>query len=182
MLQTSALILEDNALEDYLQVWVVALTGLPSDMVRPRWQPEPPNIPDYGVDWCGLGVTSQKADTFTVELHNPTGVGYDELRRHEELTCSVSFYGPNSGGFALLLRDNMQLSQNLEYLTLQGMGLVESGNVMTVPELVKERWLKRKDIDFTLRRQIVRDYSVPSLLSAQGVLYNEHYTTPLVAP
>lgn len=170
MLPTSPDPLDDDALADFLQVWVVALTGLPPDLVRPRWQPEPPNIPDYGTDWCGFGVISQEADTFAAEIHYPTGNGYDEIRRHELVTCQASFYGPNCGKYVSLLRDCMQLQDNLEYLTLAGMGLVESIDITAAPELIKERWLKRKDLSFVIRRQIVRDFAVPSLLITNGIL------------
>jgi hypothetical protein len=70
----------------------------------------------------------------------------------------------------------MQLSQNRESLTLQGMGLIESGEVIQLPSLLKERWLKRADLPFSIRRQSVRIFAVLPLLTSQAGLNNEHYT------
>lgn len=148
-------------------------------MVRPRWQPEPPNIPSETTDWLAFGITNREADTFAAELHYPTGLGYNEIRRHEVLTILVSVYGPNADNTAHLLREGMQLAQNLEPLSLNNMGLVESGDIRTVPELLKEKWLYRLDLTFRIRRQIVRDYTVENLVSAQATLNNEHYVTPI---
>jgi hypothetical protein len=175
LLPTNADILEDDALENFLQAWVAAVCGLPPEMVRPRWQPEPANIPNFGVDWCAFGVTDQDPDTYAAELPLNLDVG-SEVRLHEKLTCLASFYGPNAGKFVKLFRDGLQLSQNREYLTLQGMGLVETRDVTTVPELVKERWMKRKDLPVIIRRQIVREYAVPTIQVLQATLDDEHHT------
>lgn len=172
LLPTNGDTLQDDALEDFLQLWVVSITGLPKEMVRPRWQPEPANIPNFGVDWCAFGITDQLSDTFAAELPLNLDVG-TEMRLHEKLTCLASFYGPNAGKFVMLFRDGMQLDQNREYLTLQGMGLVEASDVINVPELVKERWLKRKDLQVIIKRQIVREYAVPTIQVLQATLDNE---------
>lgn len=180
LLPTGTAPLEDDDLDNYLQVWVAAVCGLPPQMVRPRWQPEPANIPNFGVDWCALGVTVEESDTFAAEVYDPTTQGVDILR-HQKVTCLTSFYGPNAGKFISTFRDGIQLAQNREYLSLSSMGLVDSGDVTTVPELVKERWLKRKDLPFVLRRQLVREYAVPTLVAADGAINNEKYTTSIVA-
>lgn len=169
--------LEDAALEDFLQTLVSTLTGISGANVRPRWQPEPANIPQFGVDWAALGVVRTEKDTFAAEIHLASGK--DEIRRHEELEVLTSFYGPNCGKYASQLSDNLQLAQNREVLQLAGMGLIECKDPVAFNELVKERWLRRIDLRLFLRRQIVRQYEVLNLASANVVLDNELYSTPI---
>lgn len=171
--------LEGPALINFFQEWIVGLTGLPGKMVRPRWQQEPPNIPEEGTDWLAFGITNRAADTFAVELHPPLGPDYNQIRRHEVLDILVSIYGPNADNYAHLLREGMALAQNREPLSLNSMGLISSGAVQTVPELVKEKWYYRVDMPFSIRRQIVREFRVLSLTSAQGTVNNENYLTSI---
>src|ERR1700674_3839135 len=102
-------VLEGDALVSFLQEWVVALTGLDGKMVRPRWQAEPPNIPDAGVAWAAIGIEVQTSDEFPFVKHNPAAGGSDELQRHGEITLLSSFYDLGEGGladhYAKLLRD-----------------------------------------------------------------------------
>lgn len=174
--------LEGDALDDFLQAWLVSLTGIAPTLVRPRWQPTPANIPAFGTDWVAFGVSNFDRETFAAEQHIGTGQGYNEVRAHEELTCLASFYGPNSANYAAMFRDNMQVAQNREVLTLNGMGLVSSGNIIPMPEVVKERWLKRFDLNVVIRRIVVRDYPVLNILTAQLSLNNELYTEVINVP
>lgn len=161
--------LEDTDLEDFLQAMVVGITGLPDDLVRPRWQEEPPDQPDIDTDWAAIGVTETDPDTFAATVHYP---GYDELRRHEILNILVSFYGPHSNSYAELLRDGLQIAQNREVLTNNGMGLVETGDVTRVPSLVKQRWQQRADLPMRIRRQVKRQYPILDLVAAEVDLSN----------
>jgi len=173
--------LEDEALVNFFQEWVVGITGLAGQYVRPRWQPEPPNIPGSSINWAAIGIARREVDTFAVEQHLPAGTS--QVKRHEVLHFLASFYGPAADSYAHILREGMQLAQNRERLTLNSMGLVESGEAVTVPELVKERWLYRVDLPFSIRRQIIRTYSVLNLNSATVQLNNEQSITNLnVAP
>lgn len=166
--------LEDAGLLDFLHDWVQGITGLPATMIRPRWQPEPPNIPDEAVDWAAFGIMRREADTFVYEEHHPDVNGYDELRRHEILHILLSFYGQNADNYCSLLREGMQVAQNREVLGLAGMGVINCGDISTVPEFVKEKWLYRTDLPFSIRRQIIREYPVLNLLSSVTQLNNEH--------
>jgi hypothetical protein len=157
--------LEDNALVDFFQAWVVGITGLAGQFVRPRWQPESVNIPDQTVNWAALGIVKREADVNAAELHYQTGNGYNQTRRHEVLYLLASFYGPGAGGYAARLRDGMQVAQNREPLTVANMGLVESGDLTQLPELVKDKWYMRVDLDFKIRRQVVSNYPILNLLS-----------------
>jgi len=156
-----------DPLTDFFSALVVGITNLAGAMVRPRWQPEAPDIPAFGVDWCGIGITDQDPDVYIAEIHHPDGNGYTETRRHEILTILASFYGPNANANAGQFSDGLQVAQNREIFNLNSMGLVRSGTVKAVPTLMKERWLYRFDIEFMVKRQIVRTYNVLNILSAE---------------
>ncbi len=59
------------------------------------------------------------------------------------------------------------------------MGIVGFGDQITAPELVKNLWYRRIDMELQVKRQIVRNYPVLDLLSAQTLLNNELYTTDI---
>ena len=174
--------LEADVLDDFLHDYLVSLTGIDKKNVRPRWQPAPANIPAFGVDWVAFGITNFNRETFAAEEHFTTPTVYNVFKAHEEFDCLCSFYGPNSASFAALFRDGMQIAQNREVLVINGMNLVASANIVPMPELVKERWLKRYDLSFTIRRIIVRQYDINSLASAQLQLHNELYIETINVP
>lgn len=174
--------LEGDALDNFLHDYLVSLTGIPKNMVRPRWQPTPANIPVFGSDWVGFGILNFNAETFAAEQHFTNPSVYNAIKRHEDLECQASFYGPNSASFAAIFRDGMQLAQNREVLIVNGMNLVASGNIVAMPELIKERWLKRYDLTFTIRRMIVREYAVDNIVSAGLELHNEIYVELINVP
>lgn len=176
---TSPLPLNDQQLEDLFQAWVVALTQYPAVMVRPSWQVNPPNIPLNDTDWCSFKVSVSSADTFVVNLQVGSGQGYNQLRRHQVLTIRFSFWGPNASSFADLLRDGGGIPQNLEVFQLNNMGLIEFGDQVTAPEIVKNLWYRRVDMEMRVKRQIVRNYQVLTLASAQVLLDNEIYQTTI---
>ena len=156
--------LEGAALNTFLQNWLVGITGLPGSMVRPRWQAEPPNIPDAGTAWAAIGITDRKADAYPYIGHDPTGNGADDLQRHETLDLLASFYDLSADGqadyYAALLRDGMAIAQNRETLEVAGFNVLDVGDMTVVPSLLKSRWLYRVDLSFRLRRAIVRTYPV----------------------
>src|ERR1039458_4174886 len=122
-------------------------------MVRPRWQPEPPDIPTAGEAWAALGVTSRPSDEYPYIKHDGAaegGLGNDQMQRHETLTILTSFYDLGSTGladyYAALFRDGMFIPQNREVLLLNGMGLVRTGELLTVPSLFKLRWMYQVDL------------------------------------
>lgn len=156
--------LYDDAFEDFLQEIVVGLTGLPREMVRPRWQPEPGNMPMANADWCAIGIREFDADTYQVGQMQKDG-SFETLR-HETNDVMASFYGPHATRYAALMRDGIQLDQNREALREQGVLLQVSGTPTRVPSLVKEKWQNRVDLPVTFRRQIRREYRVLSVLTA----------------
>jgi hypothetical protein len=169
--------LEGQALNRFLQQWIVGITGLAGNLVRPRWQAEPPVIPDAATAWCAIGVIERASDTYPYILHDATGLGSDTIRRHELLTIMASFFDTGVSGqadsFAEIFREGAMIPQNLEALTQADMGIVETGEATAVPSLLKERWLYQVDIRVVIRREIVRSYPVLNLLSSQGTLVTD---------
>lgn len=172
--------LEGQALLDFLQEWLVGITGLDASLVRPRWQPEPPNLPDDFVTWVAFGITKRVAETFSAEVHSPTEDGYNSTVRHEELFLLASFYGPDADEYCSRVREGAQVAQNREVLLLNNMAFVSCEDMTAMPELVKEKWLYRVDLPFSIRRKIVRNYSVRNLVSAEVVINDETRTVDVV--
>lgn len=165
--------LEGTSFQDFLQALVVGITGLPGNKVFPRWQQEPPNLPPISADWAAIGITRTVRDFNANIVHDPSGNGADELQRNESVEILTSFYGPNADSFCDILSDGLQIDQNREVLFLNAMGLVATGDSITVPSIVKERWQYRVDLPMTIRRQVRRSYPILSLLSASGTIDNE---------
>jgi hypothetical protein len=160
--------LDDDALEDFLQQWMAGVAGVDGTMVRHRWQPEPPNIPDFGTDWVAIGITRVVTETFPwIGGNDPL---YDQMQRHQTIDVMASFYGPHSASIAGRLRDGLFVSQNREILLLNEMGLVEVGEQRRAPDLIKNQWVDREDLTVTVRRRIVRQYPVRNIIEAHGVV------------
>lgn len=176
--------LEGDALLQFLQQWLVGLTGLAGNLVRPYWQGQTPNIPQSGTAWAALGVKDRPSDTMPNIRHNGAGnggQGEDILTRHEELDLLCSFYDTGSDGqadyYAALCRDGTAIPQNREVLVLSGFGLVKCGVPIVVPSLLKTRWLYRVDLPIRLRRAIVRTYAVRNLEQAVVEFYAQKSRT-----
>jgi hypothetical protein len=170
----------DDDLIDFLQEMIVGVTGLDPALVRPRWQPEPPNVPAQSVDWVAAGVRLVRADAFPYVVHDPdgdAGQGTDKLVRNEILELFCSFYGPHSQGYAARLRDGMFIAQNREALTARAMNVIEAGEITRAGELVNNLWRTRDDFTLTLGRQITLVYPVRHLLSGEFQLTTQGTTT-----
>lgn len=157
---------EDAELDAILQQMVAGVTGLAGSLVRPRWQPIAPRIPEAGVDWCAFGVTRITSDDNAAVLHDGAQDGSDGLVRHEDLELLATFYGPQAGRFAAMLRDGLHIAQNREGLWAKGVGFVKADEMRTVPELINQQWVRRVDLPVYLRRIVRRTYPVLNILSA----------------
>ena len=165
--------IEDAALVDFFEELVVGITGLPQDLVRPRWQAQMPAMPDINTDWIALGIQERPSDTFPAISHQGSlngGNGVDVLGRNETLEILVSIYGPNADGNAALLRDGLYVSQNREALQLAGMGLKEVDRIIAVPPLYNAQWYYRLDMKVYVQRLVLRTYPVLNLESIQGTI------------
>jgi hypothetical protein len=168
--------LEGLALLEFLLGWVVGVSGLPGMLVRPRWQPEPPDIPQSGTCWAAIGVQRRPSDEYPYSDWNALKNAF-MLQRHEELVLLTSFYDTGSTGladmYAAQFRDGAAIAQNREPLVLAGMNLVKVGDLITVPSLLKLQWLYRVDLEISIRREIDRTYPVLTLESASGYIYTD---------
>jgi hypothetical protein len=158
-----------TVLEDLFQKVIVGITNLPGNLVRPRYQVNPPTLPDGDVTWASFSVyvepvqwnpykTMENDLTYTVE-------------GEETLTVLVSFIGPQGQEYERRWRDGMQLAQNRDELIEASIGFIEFADAVNVPSLVKERWVKRVDIRGTFKRWTVREYAVRQLVSADGTIH-----------
>lgn len=161
---------DDDALNGTLQVWVRGITGLPGNLVRPRWQAQPPPQPDQNVDWASVGFTTERSDTNAWFGHDPTGdggVGFSRMQRQQELEATVTFYGPNANRYADLMLDGALIGQNGDVLTAKDIMLAGAGTVRTMPELLGQIWVRRADASFTMRRQLDRVYPIRTIVEVQ---------------
>jgi hypothetical protein len=158
----------DDPIVDILHDLVAGVTGFDGALVFPRWQTDPPNHPDITVDWAAVGVMTKTTDWQAFVRHRNIGEGIDELQRFEILTVLCTFYGPNAEKYAEMLRDGLHIWQNYSTLCSLGYGLVSLEDTVTAPELFRERWISRCDVNMILRREILRQYPVRSIVSAPG--------------
>lgn len=169
---------EGDALEDLFQAALAGITGLPGDLVRPAWQPEPPNFPDFGTDWAALRVASFPSDlyAFVAMVDEATAL----LETSETLEVSCMFYGPGAQARAGEWRDGLQVDMNRADLQARDIKLVSVGEQRQVPALLKQAWTKRVDVPSTWRRWVRRRYPINSIAGAGAGLDNELYVTPIV--
>lgn len=164
---------DDLALDELFQACVTSLTGIPGNLVLPRWQPTEPVSPSaqsVTTNWCALGVTVATPNDnggLNVDPLNPLQSTYT---RHEDIEVLASFYGPAAKTNAALLRDGLQVDWNTEVLAQSQIRFVDSGAIRTLPELLNSQWIRRVDMPIRFRRKVTRTYLVPSLAIGQVVL------------
>ena len=146
--------LSRRQIEDLLNSLIAALTGIPGSLVRPRWQPDPPEIPERHVNWCAFGIMRREMPNFPQVEHDGEGDGTSRVLTHETLHCLASFYGPDAEDKALALRSGLHVGQNREPLYHEGMAFVEAGELSYLPELGQHsmRWKPRCDLPLVFRR------------------------------
>lgn len=162
----SGVVLYDQQLEDIFQAFIVGVSGLPSDMVRPRWQKVPPPMPDVGVDWVAFAVKVVKPENspaFMQDTDSTTAI------RHEELDLFFSFYGNNGQSFANILKDGLAIPQNIAQLRTQKIKYVECGEITSAPDFLNNQYVHRYDLVATFRRQTERTYEVLTFTSASSI-------------
>jgi hypothetical protein len=175
--------LNDAALQDFLQTIIVGIVGLPGNLVRPRFQDEPPNPPDYGTDWCAIGPGTRQRDPFSAVIQNSTNT---KVIRNRELEILASFYGPQAETNGELLAMGFEVPQNREALQYAnaawtGFNLISGvrGPVIA-PALIKGRWYYRADYSFSIRQQQQYTYPVETLEEAKGTIDLESPGKPII--
>ncbi|TDV39531.1 hypothetical protein C7405_101650 [Paraburkholderia caballeronis] len=158
---------EDDALDDLVHDLIVGVTALPSDLVRPRWQPVVAKQPEPSANWCAFGIAEQRPDASPAIQHDGADEGGDTYIRHEEFSVACTFYGPAAKGYAQRLADGLAIPQNREALGANDMAFISVSEIRAAPDLVNQQWIRRYDMTVTLRRKIVRAYAVLNIMSAE---------------
>lgn len=173
---------QDRALFEVLQPAFAGISGLPGNLVRPRWQPEPQLIPPAATCWMALGITDREADTFPWLGLFPNDAGIYQMQRHETFYVLTSIYDLGYSGeadqVAAELRDGLMIPQNGEQLAASGIYVVSDADITVAPTLFKQRWMYRTDLRVKFRRQITRDYSVLPLDSVTVELVTDDGQPP----
>ena len=169
--------LYDNEFEDFLHDVIVGVSGFANEDVRPRWQIEPANQPDFPDNWIAFGIMRMAGDTYGVIQHDPAdggGEGGDSQIRYETVDVLLSAYGRGAAGALALIRDGFQIEQNRAAMNLANVSYQYAGDIIPAPSLVKERWLRRYDMTINLRRAIQRTYPVLTLTASKVHLVVEN--------
>lgn len=163
---------EGKTFEDTLQDLVVNLTELDGTLVRPAWQPEPPNQPDNATDWVAFSILNKKADTFAYVAHDggagDDSLGLDRVQRNELVEVLFTHYGPNAHLYADLVRDGLSVEQNREGIKQAATDLVEVREQVVAPELINNLYYYRVDQTIVFRRQVDRFFGVKNVGSFEG--------------
>jgi hypothetical protein len=154
----------DQQLEDILQPTIVGITGLSSQLVRPRFQENPPDQPDRNTNWVAFGINRTISDTSQAVDH--LADNSSTVTRQHEFEVLMSFYGPLASSYCEIFRDGLLIGQNRDLLTANSIGVVETGESRKAPALFKEKWLTKYDMTVVFRRITVRTYSILSIGSA----------------
>ena len=142
---------------------IVGITGLPGELVRPLWLPEPANTPPLDVSWFAVGLVRIAPIGAPQIRHLSAGEGEDQITTHEELTVQASAIGPACLELAALLGDGIHVPQNRHILHPAGLAFVRAEPITVTPLLVGRQWRNRADLPLVFRRERRRIASVLNL-------------------
>ncbi len=161
---------DDKAFAVFLQGVVVGITGLAGSLVRPRWQVQPPVIPNFGTDWAAVGKGNVHFDPDAFIQHTPgegETPGYSMQWRNAILDIIVSFYGQSRESNADILVMGLNMPQNREALYANGYNLVSCTDVELGADLIQEQYLPTSVVNFQLRRLQGWTWPILDLASAK---------------
>jgi hypothetical protein len=69
----------DDDFIDVVQEMVCGITGIDGHLLFPRWQTNPPTMPEYDVTWGALGFSESHSDVFAAVIHDSKNEGRDVL-------------------------------------------------------------------------------------------------------
>lgn len=163
-------ILDGQALKDFIHDFLVGLTAIDNTLVRPAFQRNPIPAPDIDIDWLAFNISERR-------ITNVSGLFYigETLSQliYEDLDVVCYFYGTDSTLNASIARDAVRIGQNREVLFLNGFGLRGTSDIRYMPEFINEQFHDRCDVTITLTREIVKNYEILSVESAEGSLAAE---------
>ena len=187
----------DLELDTLIQGLIAGITGLPGDLVLPRWQDQPedeggarPRIPDRATTWCAVGVTVTDSDDRPALNHSGEGDGSTTLRRFDTLDVLATFYGPKNDAYARLVRDGFYISQNREEMYRNGLGFIGCDPIRRIPEIKGMGTRRRSDLSFRLIHRVERTFAILNVLEGVGTIIADGQsqdgpmvtTTPFKAP
>jgi len=150
---------------------VVGVSGLPDDMVRPRWQPEAPLVPKASENWAAIGVVRFNGERGGPELrHYSDDPGYSVLTQFDYPVVATTFYGPDCEGYARQFKDGLSIAQNWEQAYARGLNLYEMADILLFGELINNVWYRRAELELTFRQTVARRYEIQNILRAQGTM------------
>ncbi|HEY1847059.1 MAG TPA: hypothetical protein VGH05_19680 [Buttiauxella sp.] len=160
----------DEALEQVLIRWISSLAGIPDDAIAPRWTEPPPQTAAVEQTRCEFDLAiGHDANPMFV----PVSQYSDELRQTETLEVNCTFYGPDTQAIATQFRDGLYVAQNNTELNNLGMTIKTCGALTPSAEFINNQWLRRYTLTVTLRRRVVREYGIQSLLSGTVNFFGE---------
>jgi hypothetical protein len=166
----------DDALADVLSAVVVGLTGLDPNLVRPRWQPQPPTQPSATTDWCAIGVTTHTGTDFPQWTQDTDLTA--TLHRLEMLDVLATFYGPHSSTYAQTLRDGLYMWSNHWQLEQSGLKLHGTDPIAHMGEEVNAQEIQRSDLPISLTRIVDSAIASPTVLEAVVVTTGNQIAGP----
>lgn len=167
-LQPTNVVIDDQALKRFLHDVIVGITGLDNTLVRPGFQANPPTRPNIDVNWCGFSIINKRTESLPLYRQDDEESGTQST--NELFDLLVSFYGPNCTAYAGVLRDGLQITQNLEQLFAAGMAPLGTDGIIYTADLVNDRFYERADITINMNRDVSRTYDILSLLSVEGTI------------
>jgi len=157
----SGVVPSDQSLEDIFQGLIADITSLPGQMVRPRWQDEPPPVPGIKENWCAFGIKATRSDDGPYFKQNNENM--DNIR-HESIELLLSFYGPQGQHFANLFKDGLAIPQNIAQIRAHKIKFTGCGEVITAPDFLNNQYVHRYDLSATFNRKVERSYAVKTFL------------------
>lgn len=171
--------LADDALEDFIQGWLVGLVnggGIISDpsLVRAAYQADPPPIPATTVTWLAFNVKPEKLDWDAVNTETSLGgTPQQTTARIQEIHVDLTAYGPSAGGLITQVVMGCGIAQNREPLQLANMQFAYANEPQITSRKLKGLWQRRTDLKVVLRRAVQFSYAVLSVTGATGQLVSD---------
>ncbi|EHN87173.1 hypothetical protein ESQG_01080 [Escherichia coli H494] len=116
----------------------------------------------------GIGWSGDDSPAFTRQTDDGS-----KLWRHETIECMASFYGPAGMVYASRFRDGISVPQNNAALNALGLSLGDYTGLTPFPEFINQQWVRRYDMTVRLRRKVVREYGIKSLVEAPVIFFGD---------
>ena len=156
-----------DELDTLVQGIVRDLSGLTGDLVRPRWQPDPPRTPPLDVTWLAVAVTDIRRDY-------GRQITCSYIAHHEDVDVLVTAYGPRSMNVLTRVESGPRIPHNNAIIEAQGLYFKSSTSIIPIPERINNQWLKRYDITMTFRRRVEVEYDIGCFEDVEVNVQGEH--------